>query len=97
MSFPNIAQSFVDAKTHQVVEPWFSLLVGFFQRREQRGGIDVLKVGNQAVGWSNATPTSGAWRAGDVLFDPSPTVGQPYLRICTVSGEPGTWSTGANL
>lgn len=95
--FPNSTQPLIEKTSGQLVEPWYSLLVGFFQRREERAGITVLKVGPRAMGWSNATPTAGAWRAGDVLFDPSPTVGQPYLRVCTVSGSPGTWVTGANL
>lgn len=80
-----------------VVDAWHRLLIGFFQRREARAGVTVVLIDTHAIGWSSATPTGGAWKAGDVLFDPSPTVGQPYVRVCTVAGSPGTWVTGANL
>lgn len=49
------------------------------------------------VVYGNAAPTTGTWEAGDIVLDQSPTVGNPYQWVCTVSGTPGTWVASANL
>lgn len=46
---------------------------------------------------SAVAPTTGTWPAGAMTRSPTPTVGQPTARYCTVAGTPGTWVAGANL
>lgn len=40
---------------------------------------------------SDAAPTTGTWAKGTLLFNPTPTAGQPWGWLCTVTGTPGTW------
>jgi hypothetical protein len=44
-----------------------------------------------------AAPTTGTWRATDIVWNSAPTSGQPAGWICTVAGTPGTWVAMANL
>lgn len=37
-------------------------------------------------GWADALPTTGYWKAGDILV-----VGAA-LNVCTAEGSPGTWA-----
>lgn len=39
-----------------------------------------------------AVPTIGFWRKGDIVINTSPSASTPTLWVCTVSGEPGTWT-----
>ncbi len=69
----------------------------------------VLSVGNP--GWAfggrdtflsaraglNASPPGGTWKVGARGFNPTPTIGQPKSRVCTVAGTPGTWVSEGNL
>lgn len=59
-------------------------------------------LGNQgpdSVGMSqsSAIPTTGTWAVGDVVWNTSPSSGQPAGWMCTVAGTPGTWKAMANL
>jgi hypothetical protein len=40
-------------------------------------------------GWTEAQPTAGYWRAGDLLLGVGAAAGQTFL--CTAEGSPGTW------
>lgn len=42
-------------------------------------------------------PTAGTWTAGRMLYNATPTVGQPKGWVCTVGGTPGTWVSLGNL
>ena len=44
-----------------------------------------------------AAPTAGAWRAGDIVKNAAPSVGNPKGWVCTVAGTPGTWVSEGNL
>lgn len=44
-----------------------------------------------------AAPLAGTWRAGSVVYNSAPAVGQPTYWVCTVGGTPGTWVAGPNL
>ena len=46
---------------------------------------------------ASAVPSSGTWNLGDVVFNSSPSVGQPKAWTCTVAGTPGTWVSQGNL
>jgi hypothetical protein len=62
-------------------------------------GVDNSGTGTFYLGriFANAAPGSGTWVAGDVVWDISPTSGQPAFFVCTVGGTPGTWFSGTNL
>ena len=40
---------------------------------------------------ANVVPTGGTWRAGQKLYDSSPSAAGSLGWICTVAGTPGTW------
>lgn len=44
-----------------------------------------------------AVPASGTWALGAIVFNSSPSVGQPKAWVCTVAGTPGTWVSTGNL
>lgn len=44
-----------------------------------------------------AAPTSGPYNKGDIVFNDTPSVGQPWAWFCTTGGTPGTWTASANL
>lgn len=50
-----------------------------------------MVLGGRVIGYGSAAPTSGQYEAQDIVFDTSPTAGEPIGWICTISGNPGTW------
>ena len=45
----------------------------------------------------SSTPTTGAWRVGDKVYNNAPSAGQPMGWMCVAAGTPGTWRPMANL
>lgn len=43
------------------------------------------------IDWGSAAPTSGTWGVGCIVFDSTPTAGQPVGWVCVTAGTPGTW------
>lgn len=43
------------------------------------------------LGSGSAAPTSGTYRAGDIVINTAPSSGTPSYWQCTVAGTPGTW------
>jgi hypothetical protein len=43
------------------------------------------------IDWGTAAPTSGKWGVGCIVFDSTPTAGQPVGWVCVTAGTPGTW------
>lgn len=41
--------------------------------------------------FATATPNSGSWKAGDVVWNRTPSADNPILWLCTSGGTPGTW------
>lgn len=41
--------------------------------------------------WGTAPPTTGAWNAGDIIYNNSPTAGGKIGWVCVSGGTPGTW------
>ena len=39
-----------------------------------------------------SAPSTGGWAQGEIVWNSSPASGQPIGWVCTVSGNPGTWS-----
>lgn len=66
-------------------------------------GASVLKsisggvLTSQFITMSNAIPTVGTWKVGDVVFKQIPTAGSTPGWICTTAGTPGTWKDMAAL
>lgn len=46
---------------------------------------------------ANTAPATGTWAVGDLVWNVTPSVGQPIGWLCTVAGTPGTWVALANL
>jgi hypothetical protein len=46
---------------------------------------------NPFVTVSNAPPTVGTWKVGDVVWKQNPTAGSTPGWVCTTAGTPGTW------
>lgn len=44
-----------------------------------------------------AAPVAGTHRKGAIVFNSSPSLGQPIFWVCTVGGTPGTWVAGPTL
>ena len=42
-------------------------------------------------GKASSYPTTGSWKAGDIMYNSAPSSGAYIGWICTVSGVPGTW------
>jgi len=81
-----------------VADLWYRVFQWMYERLYSvRGGVVVMTLGTQHVGWATATPTSGNWERGDRLFNSAAAVGQPKGWICTVAGAPGTWVSEGNL
>lgn len=63
--------------------------------------IDNLFIGTSSsarqIDFQDVAPTTGVWQRGDLVFNRSPTVGQPKGWQCTASGTPGTWVSMGNL
>jgi hypothetical protein len=38
-----------------------------------------------------ASPTTGTWAVGDVVFNTVPTAGGTFCWVCTTAGTSGTW------
>jgi hypothetical protein len=51
----------------------------------------------QVIGFIGASPVAGTWPTGTVLFNVTPSVGQPKGWQCTTGGTPGTWVSMGNL
>jgi hypothetical protein len=47
--------------------------------------------------WLAAAPSAGTWAVGDIVFNSTPSVGQPKGWQCTAAGTPGTWVSMGNL
>lgn len=47
--------------------------------------------------YGSATPTTGAWLRGDIVWNTAPSSGGTPGWMCTTSGSPGTWKAMANL
>jgi len=66
-------------------------------------GASVLKsisggnLTNPFVTVSNAIPTVGTWKVGDVVMKAVPSAASTPGWVCTTAGTPGTWSAMANL
>ncbi|KAA0910692.1 hypothetical protein [Pusillimonas sp. ANT_WB101] len=58
-----------------------------------RSRLDVAKANGlrKSVRPGLAAPSSDASVRGDIVFNDSPTVGQPTGWVCTSAGSPGTW------
>jgi hypothetical protein len=52
---------------------------------------------SQFITMSNAPPTVGTWKVGDVVFKQIPTAGTTPGWVCTTAGTPGTWKDMAAL
>lgn len=50
-----------------------------------------------SIEWGSAAPTSGSYKAGDVVHNIAPASGQPAFWLCTAAGSPGTWLAGPNV
>ena len=61
------------------------------------GALTTFGISNLLICYGNAAPTAGTWNRGDIVFNQTPTVGQPKGWTCTVTGTPGTWVAHANL
>ena len=55
------------------------------------GGIGIIRVNANVMGWSDAIPTSGTWTKGDVVWNTLVASGGSTGWICITSGTPGTW------
>jgi len=55
------------------------------------------KIFQQNVYSGTAAPTIGAFERGDIVWNRSPTTGNPTGWMCTATGTPGTWKAMANL
>jgi parallel beta-helix repeat protein len=51
------------------------------------------EVQGSILGASSAIPTTGTFRAGDIIFTASPSAGGTIGWVCTTAGTPGTWKT----
>lgn len=60
-------------------------------------GTKMPKVSHLLPVYLNGAPTTGTWKVGDKVIDPSPSIGSPPARICTAAGTPGSWAAEANL
>jgi hypothetical protein len=47
--------------------------------------------------YGNAAPSTGTWQTGDVVWDISPTSGDPAFYQCSAGGSPGTWKDGPDV
>ena len=45
------------------------------------------------LGKSAASPTTGTWRVGDIVYNSAPASAGYIGWVCTVAGTPGTWKT----
>jgi len=45
------------------------------------------------IGWASATPTTGTYKVGDILFNSSPSAGGFIGWTCVTAGTPGVWKT----
>jgi hypothetical protein len=71
------------------------------ERREAPGFTAGLYVGDPDVGiegwryqrYATASPTSGSYRQGDIVWNSTATAGGDAGWICVVGGAPGTWKT----
>jgi hypothetical protein len=57
-------------------------------------GIDGV---SKQITHANAAPASGTWAVGDIVFNQTPSVGNPAGWMCIVAGTPGTWKAMGNL
>jgi hypothetical protein len=55
------------------------------------GLFKVTTLGGRVIGFGNGAPTTGAWAAGSIIFNESPTAGEPEYWTCRTAGTPGTW------
>ena len=64
-------------------------------------GFDVVYIaqrfGDKIYFQSAASPSVGTWIVGDRAQQLTPVVGQPKGWMCTVAGNPGTWTSEGNL
>lgn len=51
----------------------------------------------RSITYTDAEPTAGVHRAGDIAINSAPAVGEPFAWICTVAGTPGTWNALAEI
>lgn len=49
--------------------------------------------GNYVIYRGSAAPTTGTWKAGDILLDVTPSAGGTIGWVCVTAGTPGTWKT----
>jgi hypothetical protein len=71
------------------------------ERREAPGFASGLYVGDPDAGiagwryhrYATASPTSGTYRQGDIVWNSTATAGGDAGWICVVGGAPGTWKT----
>jgi hypothetical protein len=54
-------------------------------------------LGGRKVLSGTAAPASGAFNAGDMLFNSAPAAGGPMGWMCVTAGDPGTWKAMPNL
>lgn len=47
--------------------------------------------------YGSATPSTGAWKVGDIMWNTAPASGGTPGWVCTTAGSPGTWKAMANL
>ena len=59
-----------------------------------RGGSNANLILAQADNYeSNATPSTGEWAKGQIIYNTNPSAGGNVGWICTASGSPGTWKS----
>lgn len=59
--------------------------------------VNSYKLGGKTHTFGTASPTSGAWSTGDIVFNTAPAPSGTIGWVCTASGAPGTWKTWGNI
>lgn len=47
--------------------------------------------------YGSAAPTTGTWRAGDIVYSTAPAAGGSIGWVCTTAGMPGTWKSFGSI
>lgn len=68
----------------------------------QDTGALAIKSGSSGTNWTkyiytNAPPSTGAYRAGDIAYNTAPSAGSTPGWVCVLSGTPGVWKAMAGL
>lgn len=52
---------------------------------------------NPTVQYRSASPTSGTWRVGDIVYNTSPAASGVIGWVCVTAGTPGSWKSFGNI